>query len=192
MMNELNKRTEQSDLASASSSGIARRRMILASLGKGASVAAVVAVPMNSLAAIGTLSVTATGERCTVSGAIISGVVHSKETVTAECAGLNPSYSANPANWPTNLSFTTTTTFSELFGSGSSDKLLDILQGALGTSTAEASWITAVLNGSDNSLAVSTNYPYTAAQVISFYQAGDPTRSSALAFFQGFMQTRTI
>lgn len=201
-MSEMNKPTEQPDLASASTSGIARRRMILASLGKGATVAATVAVPMNSLAAFGTLSVTADGKRCTVSGTM--SMPHSTETTTALCEGWSPSYYSDITKWPNYSNsnpnaknpikggtgdFQQQTKFSALFGGGSDGKLIDILQGKAGTSD-EASWIAAVLNGTSGSLAEKTNFPYTAAQVIDFHRAGGTTAANALKFFQGYMETR--
>jgi hypothetical protein len=204
MMSKLNKQTEQSQATSVSSTGAARRRMILASLGKGSAVVAAVSVPMQSLAAIGTLSVTATGQLATVSGAM-SGV-HSAPTTKEISAGWNPSYYSDITKWPNydatsnpkgrnainggSGNFNKNTLFSILFGSGTSEKLIDILGRSSGTAD-EASWIAAVLNGTHGSRAEATNFPYTAAQVIAFYKAGGLTATNALAFFQGYMQTHT-
>lgn len=201
-MSELNNLTEQSDLASASSSGIARRRMILASLGKGATVTAAVAVPMNSLAAFGTLSITADGRRCTLSGNMSKP--HSTETTTALCEGWSPSYYSQTANWPpsTNLdgsytipsngaffarTFTQNTSFIGLFGTGSDESLINILTNS--PSSNEATWIAAVLNGTPGSPAEAANFPYTAAEVLGLYSGSKS--AEALAFFKGFMQTRS-
>lgn len=189
-MSELNQQTEQAGLASASVSAIARRRMILASLGKGASVAAAVAVPMNSLAGIGTLSVTANRRRCTISGAIISGVIHSNETVTAECVGASPSYYSNPARWPTSLNLNPeTSTLNDLFGNGSTDLLSDILTNS--PSSDDAHWIAAFFNGATDSSEAVKNFPYTSAKVKEFYNLvpSDPYRSQALSFFVTYMET---
>ena len=184
---------------SSSDSSIARRRMLLTSLGKGSAVAAAVAVPMQSLAAIGTLSVTADGKRCTISGTMSS--VHSKETTVAICSGWSPGYYHKINHWPkynasTNPTasnavnggsgtFNSTTSFSVLFGGGLSQGLLDILNNNQNNEAFH--WIAALLNGTTGSPAI--NFPYTAQQVIDLYKAGGTTRSNALAFFKNYMET---
>ena len=182
---------------------LARRKMLLTSLGKGAAVVGAVAVPMQSLAAIGSLSLTANGKRCTISGAM--SAVHSNETITAVCSGRRPSFYSVVTNWPrynagsnplaTNpitgsgggITFNKDTTFNSLFGSGSALSLIDLLFTA--PTSDFAHWATALLNGTDLSAAGNaTNFPYTAQQVIDLYN--NPARSAdALSFFTNFMET---
>ena len=190
-----------------SATAVARRKMLLASLGnlgKGAAIAGAVAVPMQSLAAIGTLSITANGKRCTISGAM--SAVHSTETTTAICSGRRPSFYANVANWPSYsagsnptaingitgsssvITFNKDTKFNSpgLFGSGSTDTLINLLNGP--ASDAQV-WTTALLNGTLGSAAGgTTNFPYTAQQVIDLYN-NPAKQADALNFFRNFMQT---
>jgi hypothetical protein len=193
--------SEQSLNSGLSSEALARRRMLLKSLGKGSTAIAAVSVPMHSIAAIGTLSVTANGKRCTISGTM-SGV-HSNETVTAGCKGYAPSKYQTLANWPgydvaANRATNTVDgitfaqqpvrgrTFSYVFGSGSnSNTLLAILVNSPGSD--EAVWITALLNSIK--VDASWNFPYSPSQVRSLYATGGQTSLNALAFFKGYMQT---
>jgi hypothetical protein len=184
-----------------SDSLLARRKMLLTSLGKGSAVVAAVAVPMQSLAAIGTTSLTNTGKRCTISG-VMSGV-HSRETVTAVCTGRSGTFYSSVTNWPlysasnptaingitgstSGFTFNSTTKFNNngLFGSGSTLTLLALLMG--GPSNEYYHWATALLNGTLGSTAV--NFPYTAQQVIDLYN--NPAKhADALAFFTTYMET---
>jgi len=79
--------SEQSLNSGLSSDALARRRMLLQSLGKGSAVVTAVSVPMHSLAAIGTLSVTANGKRCTISGTM-SGFIPKKRPQLNVLAGV--------------------------------------------------------------------------------------------------------
>jgi hypothetical protein len=180
---------------------LARRKMLLTSIGKGSAVVAAVAVPMQSLAAIGTTSLTATGKRCTISG-VMSGV-HSRETITAVCRGRRGTYYNVVTNWPnysagsnpngmngitgsaSGFTFTKDTLFNNngLFGSGVGTKLIDIFNGS--TTTEYYHWATALLNGTLGSTAV--NFPYTAQQVIDLYN-NPAKRADALAFFTTYME----
>lgn len=181
---------------------LARRKMLLTSLGKGAAVVGAVAVPMQSLAAIGSLSLTANGKRCTISGAM--SAVHSNQAPLPVCSGRMPSFYSSVKNWPrydkqtnplaTNpvtgsgggLTFNKDTIFTSLFGSGSTLTLINLLAGPTSEFT---HWTTALLNGTDVSAAGNTtNFPYTAQQVIDLYN--NPARSAdALSFFTNFMET---
>lgn len=180
---------------------LARRKMLLTSLGKGAAVVGAVAVPMQSLAAIGSLSLTANGKRCTISGAM--SAVHSNQAPLPVCSGRRPSFYSSVNNWPrynattnplaTNpvtgssggLTFNKDTIFLSLFGSGSTLTLINLV----GSASEFAHWTTALLNGTDVSAAGNTtNFPYTAQQVIDLYN--NPARSAdALSFFTNFMET---
>jgi hypothetical protein len=194
------------------SNGLARRRMLLASLGKGSVVVAAAAAPMHSLAAIGTLSITLSttpgaGRRCTISGAM--SAIHSHETVTATCGGMSPGFYKTISHWPNfnastnplannivnggSTPFNINTSFSTLFGSGSSDSLINCLVNTA-THQIEFHWIAALLNGTVSSVAGtgnpgSNNYPYTAAQVIALYVANGTVRTNAFNFFKDYMET---
>ncbi len=188
---------------------LARRKMLLTSLGKlgkGAAVVGAVAAPMQSLAAIGSLSLTADGRRCTISGAM--SAVHSNQAAGLPvCSGRRPSFYADVANWPnfnagtnplaTNgvtgsggtFTFNKDTKFNNngLFGSGSTLTLINLLQTA---STSDFGyWAAALLNGTMGSAAgMNTNFPYTAQQVIDLYN--NPARQAdALNFFKNYMST---
>lgn len=181
---------------------LARRKMLLTSIGKGSAAAAAVAAPMQSLAAIGTLSLTTTGKRCTISGAM-SGV-HSRETVTAVCTGRRGTFYNRAVNWPgysagsnptaingitgsnSGATFDINTLFNvgTLFGSGIGVKLIDILSG--NPNSEYYHWVTALLNGTLGSTAV--NFPYTAQQVIDLYN-NPVKRADALFFFTTYMET---
>lgn len=188
--------------AGLSSEAMARRHMLIKSLGKGSAVVAAAAVPMHSLASTGTLAVTANGQRCTISGTM-SGV-HSRETITAVCAGMSPGYYKTLSHWPNyNASsnptannavtggvgtFNKDTTFASLFGSGSNLGLLETIN-ATNTYQVEFHWIAALLNGTAGSSA--QNFPYTAAEVIALYvaDAGMGKNGPGWKFFSGYMET---
>ena len=187
---------------------LARRNMLLTSLGKlgkGAAVVGAVAVPMQSLAAIGSLSLTADGKRCTISGTM--SAVHSNQAPLPRCSGMGPRFYSLVTNWPnynastnptaTNgitggggtFTFDINTKFNApgLFGSGSTLSLLNLIQTA---PTSEfAHWATALLNGTLGSAAgMNTNFPYTAQQVLELYN--NPARQAdALNFFKNYMET---
>lgn len=201
-MNNTQSDSFQEPVEAACQAGLARRRMLLASLGKGSAVVAAVAVPMQSLAAIGTLANTADGKRCTISGNM--SAAHSTNNDLPTCAGWSPGYYKTLSHWPNyNVnnspkavnsitggtgSFNETTPFSTLFGGGSGDSLLTCL---VDTSThqEEFHWTAALLNGTVGSPA--QNYPYTAQQIIDLYKAGGDTRSKAYAFLKDFMETHS-
>lgn len=198
-MNQTQSELRQEPATSLQASVMARRRMLLASLGKGSAVIAAVSAPMHSLAAV---SVTANGQRCTISGTM-SGV-HSRETVTDTCAGMSPGYYKKIEHWPNYSSssnakatnsvtgghgtFNKDTHFSSLFGAGSGDGLLSCLQDT-SSHQEEFHWTAALLNGTSGSIAV--NFPYTAQEVIDLYKAGGNIRSDAYAFFKGYMETHS-
>lgn len=189
----------QADISGLTSDAMARRRMLLKSLGKGSSVIAAAAIPMHTLAATGTLAKTINGTRCTVSS-MASGV-HSKDTTTEMCAGLQTSRFADPATWPNAAkkgktytvtspgitSFTNTSTFSSVFGAGLSTTIGDIM--ASYPATDEAVWVTALFNSIISASGVTSsgvkNFPYTPAQVIAM-RTSKPT---AVAFFKSNLQS---
>nr|WP_315241769.1 hypothetical protein [uncultured Albidiferax sp.] len=199
--------TETSDMQSNASGlapdALARRRMLLKSLGKGSSVIAAAAIPMHTLASTGTLAKTIGGNRCTVSG-MASGI-HSANPTTELCKGLAPSRFASPANWPYAerigssanynvripgiTAFSSTSAFNTVFtGAISSSSIASIMSTA--QSSDEAVWITALFNAA---LGVSTtpnlvmNFPYTPAQVKAMYARN----SKASDFFSSNLQSIT-
>ena len=195
-------------ISGLTSDAIARRRMLLKSLGKGSSVIAAAAIPMHTLAGTGTLAKTINGTRCTVSS-MASGI-HSKDTTTQECSGLTTSKFADPSTWPqvssasknsnsnsnNNKTYTVTcagipsfqdsSLYSSVFGTGSSRQLLNIL--TKDSSSDEAVWITALLNSivcvSGITSSGVKNYPYTPAEVIAMCKA----KPTAVAFFRSNLQ----
>lgn len=179
---------------------MARRRMLLKSLGKGSSVIAAAAIPMHTLATTRSLSLTSTdGKRCTISGTM-SGV-HSKETITAVCGGLSPGYYHKIEHWPNYISstgiatnytgsktFTQNSTFTGVFGGSSSIgnmTLIAIMNNK--QSSDEFHWIAALLNSLSASKAV--NYPYSPTEVIGFFNSSSGTiYTNALNFFKIYME----
>ena len=188
-------------LRNLSATALARRKMLLTSLGKGSAVVAAASVPMHSLAAIGTLSVTASGQRCSISGTM--SAVHSNQGSLPPCTGRSPNFYKFVSNWPnysgsTNptamnvvtggtFGFSSNTKFKDngLFGSGPAVSLIDILNG-VGSDPDAIHWVTALLNGTSGSTAA--NFPYTAQQVIDFYN-NPARRADALHFFITYMET---
>lgn len=171
---------ESQPVGGLSSDVLARRRMLLASLGKGAAVAAAVAVPMRSLAALSVTRVD--GKRCTISGTM-SGV-HSKETITATCAGLKPSTYDVSTLWPGKVN--KKAAFNTVFTSSSvTTTLIDIVQTA--PTSDNAYWIAAYLNAQTGSPA--SNFPYTPTEVVNFFNGPNIIKGSALNFFITYMST---
>lgn len=187
----------EQDKAPAAHSGLssdaqARRRMLLKSLGKGSTVVAAAAVPMHTLAT----TVTSSGQICTVSG-VMSGV-HSQVTNKAVCFGYSPGYYKMCSHWPNynpvtghainyigSKTFTDSSTFKSVFGSGSTSSLLNVLNNE--TNTEYFHWTAALLNACAGSLA--KNFPYTPQQVIDLYNTGEPTHTNALNFFKAYLES---
>lgn len=182
-----------------STQALARRKMLIKSLGQGSVVVAAATVPMHSLAVIATYESTLGANdatRCGISG-LMSGL-HSKETPESRCTGYSPgSYKTQPAKWPTSnntvngVTVTKDTKFRKLFGGTNYSTLLYILINY--PESEESHWITALLNAI-NSTVVTTAYfrfPYSASEVITFYKAGpsSPTYINALSFFKKYMET---
>ena len=178
--------------ASSSVNAVARRRMLLASLGKGSAVVALVA-PIQTLAVTTIVGGT---KLCTVSGVQSNVGSHPLGTVTT-CQGNSPFYFQTLANWPgynsstsvatftvDGQTFTNNSQFKDLFTPGVGTKLDTVLN----TQTSDdAAWVTALLNALKNRTGF--NFPYTPSQVRAFYNGGGTLKDQALAFFKGFMQT---
>ena len=175
-------------LGNLSATALARRKMLLTSLGKGSAVVAAAALPLKALAATPTVtSINGPGGapvRCTISGA--QSGVHSKETITATCAGRKPSSYGPPAvsiltPWPGNLK--KSTPFNVVFlSSPVTSTLINIIQTA--PVSDNAYWIAAFLNALSG-LPV-TNFPYTPTEVQGLFVT-NPV--NALIFFKTYMST---
>lgn len=178
--------------AGLSTDAMARRRMLLKSLGKGSTVVAAAAVPMHTLAT----TVTSSGKLCSVSGTM-SGV-HSQVTNRTTCTGKSPGYYMKCDHWPnynpvsghaTNYvgskAFTENSTFQSVFGSGSTSGMLFIMNN--NQNTEYFHWIAALLNACGGSLA--QNFPYTPQQVVNLYNSAEPTHTNALNFFKQYMES---
>lgn len=186
---------------SLTSAALARRNMLLKSLGKGSVVVAAASIPLRSLATTGTITNVgkdgAPAVRCGISG-MMSGV-HSRETFTTVCSGYSPGKYKNIANWPNyrpnpnnainvvdGISFDKNTKFKALFGSGLDVGLLNIMDNY--SNSDEFHWITALLNAVGGAPS-SFYFPYTASQVRAFYMgSGQYTRAQALNFFKTYME----
>ena len=105
---------------------MARRRALLNSVVKGSAIAAS-AVPIKTLAL--TSAVTAGGQICSASG--VESVAHSRATGLPTCLGKSPTFFKTVSNWPGysspnatcrvgTVTFTQKSTFSTVFGPGSS------------------------------------------------------------------------
>jgi len=163
----------------------ARRRLLLNSMVKGSALAAS-AVPIKTLAL--TSAVTAGGQICSASG--VESVAHSRATALPTCLGKSPTFFKTVSNWPGyssptatckvgTLTFTQNSTFTFVFGSGSSRggyKLIDILNSA--PSSDEAFWIAALLNAI-KPLSTAT-FPYTPSEVVALYAGSQKTSATKL------------
>ena len=177
---------------SPSVSALARRRMLLASLGKGSAAVALV-VPIQTLAAT---TIVGGNKLCTVSGVQSNVGSHPLGTPTT-CQGNSPTFFQTLANWPgytatpkplatftvDGILLTNNSKFSDVFPGGANTKLDTVLVNTPGSD--DAVWVTALLNALKNTY----NFPYTASQVRAFYNGGGPLKAQALAFFKDFMQT---
>ena len=177
---------------SPSVSALARRRMLLASLGKGSAAVALV-VPIQTLAATTIVGGT---KLCTVSGVQSNVGSHPLGTPTT-CQGNSPTFFQTLLNWPgytatpkplANFTvdgkpLTNKSNFSDVFTGGTNTKLDTVLLNTPGSD--DAVWVTALLIALKNTY----NFPYTASQVRAFYNGGGTLKAQALAFFRDFMQT---
>jgi hypothetical protein len=186
--------SEQSLNSGLSSDALARRRMLLKSVGKGATVMTAASVPMHSLASIRTI--TNIGKNgapkvgCGISG-MMSGVHSQEPSTTATCSGYSPGRYKKIENWPQSCntdygSFNKDTKFLSLFGGGLDKGLLAIMNE--NSSSDEFHWITALLNGCGG-VPTTFNFPYTGTDVIKFYKGqGVYTAAKALEFFKTYME----
>ena len=178
--------SEPSAGANLSMPAATRRKMLLTSLGKGSAVVAAAALPLKALAATPTVTLLNLGPqvRCTISG--MQSGVHSKETITATCAGRKPSSYGPPTVtiptlWPG--SENKSAPFNVVFTSSSViSTLINIIQTDSGSDNAY--WIAAYLNAQTGSPA--SNFPYTPTEVQGLFQT-NPV--NALLFFKTYLST---
>ena len=169
--------------ASSSVNAVARRRMLLASLGRGSAVVAAAALPLKALAATPTVTSingpAGAPVRCTISGA--QSGVHSKETITLACTGLKPSSYNVTTAWPGGVN--KNVPFKMVFATSTvTTKLIDIIQTA--PTSDNAYWIAAYLNAQTGSPA--SNFPYTPTEVQGLFVTNP---GPALLFFKTYMST---
>lgn len=182
-----------------SSTAVARRRALLRGVGKGAAVLAATA-PLQTLA--GQSLLTFDGKhQCSVSGQH-SGVHSATPTNTARCIGFNPDYWGQPATngngggplraWPTDYKQKFIDIFTQS-GFNNSITLFQVMQnnGSF-TNADERHWLCAYLNAL-SSVTSGLNFPYSAAQVLAYYNTGQGSTVylDALAFFKTYMETRS-
>lgn len=183
---------------------LARRSMLLRSMGKGSAVLAAATLPVHTLSNTPTIVIKGTNVRCSISG--MQSGMGSRMPATDTCAGKSPGYWHKPGHWTaaqkTVILSNPRTTFNGLFGSASSADLglftiEEYLTGIGGgknnpltlNNTDEWHWVCAWMNAMANNVAGTgvVNLPYTPQQVILIYQ--DPgsfntTRTEALNFFK--------
>lgn len=181
--------------ATLSAAALARRSMLLKGLGKG-SVVLATTVPLQTLA--GQSLLTFDGKhQCSVSG-MHSGVHSATPTNTPTCGGYSPGWWGQSKtvdgkivpsrSWPTDYRIKCYTIFTRctlLNSNGSKPSLFQIMSDSRFASSDEFHWVAAYLNA----LSHSFNFPYTAQEVIDFYNSA--SYADALAFFKTYMETHT-
>ena len=193
-------------VSALSSDALARRHMLLKSLGKGSAILAAAAVPIHSLAAPVTIKTT-DNTQCIVSG--MGSAIHSATTVTGTCQGTKPSNYADPTKWPgysakkngnftfvvDSKQYTQGTKFKSVFGGSNISTLTDIMAGIAGSSNDQV-WIAAWLNagaGYNNAFgSTAQNFPYSPSQVVARYQSsslGADGNFQSYTFFTTYLQS---
>lgn len=112
-MSDLNERPVPHSPADLSSAALARRHMLLKTLGKGTAVAAAASIPMRTLANTPTL-LTMDGTRCSISG-MQSGNNSRMGTTISRCTGKSPGYWHKPEHWTSAQRLQAATPFGVLF-----------------------------------------------------------------------------
>lgn len=170
-------------VAVLSSAAVARRRILLKGVGKGAAVLAAT-VPIQTLANQSLLTFDGL-HQCTVSG-MKSGVHSTTPGTTPLCGGFSILHWSNlPTNqWPGGTS-TSVKKWNQVFTTSSSysnNKLVDILKTPLSSSSPEAHWIVAWLNAT---ALPRSQFPYSPAEVIVY---NTEASTDAYTFFTTFME----
>lgn len=187
--------TLNGQVAALSSAAVARRRILLKGVGKGAAVLAAT-IPIQTLATQ-TLLTPDGLHQCSISG-MTSGVHSATPLTTPRCAGLssdywgkvNPAKTTEPLNkWPIDY----TVMFNKIFSPSSlrpNTTLFHVMSLGTFASSAERHWVAAYLNA----LRLNTGggFPYTSDEVVGFYKQGPASGAyqNALKFFTDFMETR--
>lgn len=182
-----------------SAAALARRRILLKGVGKGTAVLAA-SVPIQTLA--GQSLLTFDGKhQCSVSG-MHSGVHSATPSDTPVCGGYSPGWwgqstpNGVPKHWPAGVNFNALVTsvfqyFTRTNEDGSVPTLFQVMDPKDKTgkfsNTDEFHWISAWLNA----LSHSFNFPYSADEVLIFYNQGPASSAyqDALTFFKDFMET---
>ena len=168
--------------AALSSAAIARRRILLKGVGKGAAVLAAT-VPIQTLANQSLLTFDGL-HQCTVSG-MKSGVHSTTPGTTPLCGGFSILHwsDLNTTQWPGGTS-TSGLKWKQVFTTSSpynNNTLVEILKTR--SSSAEAHWIVAWLNATRPP--PGTPFPYTPDQVVAYNTAAS---ADAYTFFTTFME----
>lgn len=182
---------------------LARRSMLLKSVGKGSAVLAAASLPVHTLSNTPTIVIAGnTSTRCSISG--MQSGLGSRIPATDTCAGKSPGYWHKDDHWiqsQKNVIFAEPRpTFNSWFGATTSTVGHHTLYEFLTSTgrgenshltinnTPEWHWIGAWMNAMANNVAGTgvRNFPYTAPQVVAMYQdpgAFNTTRDKAVEFF---------
>jgi hypothetical protein len=196
-MSELNETSASSPPSGMSKEALARRRMLLKSLGKGSAALAAASVPMHTLANSPTL-LTKDGTRCSISG--MQSGNNSRLTGAETCQGNSPDYWRKYENWTPNQKKSEDVKFGLLFGPTDNKKIEDATLKEIVCSigkndekknvnynnTPERHWCCAWMNAVANGEKGVVNFPYKPEEVINFYllPTVNRTRKDALNFFK--------
>lgn len=207
-MSELNESPVSGQSRALSAEALARRKVLLKSLGKSSAVVAAAAVPMHTLASSPTLF-TADGTRCSISG--MQSGNNSRLTRDGVCTGKSPGYWHKFEHWTEEQKLMKDLPFGILFGdvgnrmAGATLKEIvcsignDDGEKGMGkkvdsysmkyNNTAEWHWCCAWMNAQANNRPGTgvRDFPYTPRQVIAIYQnpsSFNTTRDEALMFFK--------
>lgn len=182
--------------ATLSTDALARRSLLLKGLGRGSAVLAAT-VPLQTLA--GQSLLTYDGKhQCSVSG-MHSGVHSATPSNTPTCGGYSPGWwgqsqivdgkTVPRRTWPIDYRIKCDTIFTRctlLNSNGTRPSLFQIMSDSRFASSDEFHWVAAYLNA----LSQSFNFPYTAQEVLDFYNSPS-SYADALAFFKTYMENHT-
>ena len=192
MSNETN---EQVTAEALSSAAIARRQVLLKGLSRG-TVALVATFPLQTLASGSVF--TNPGKngapviRCGISG-MTSGA-RSQDTMTTVCSGYSPGYYKKKEHWPRNLNpdapcvnvFSRCDLLMKVGQIYQPASLIWVMNNA--SKSDYFHWIAAWVNGSGGA-AAGFKFPYSGAEVVSFYNGTGPYSAvDALKFFKTYME----
>jgi hypothetical protein len=162
---------------------LARRAMILRSLGKGSVVVAAAAVPMHTFAGQSTRCKT---DNTNPTHACVSGMhsaVGSLANNWPTSKGYHCSWYKTKSNWP--YVEYCDYPFKSIFGGSKTTKCYDIVKYT--PTSVECRWVTAWLNA--QKCQTTFNYPYTRDEVVTMYTNSSPSRASCEEFFGNYMET---